>query len=660
MKVNLEKAVKTIKKDVEFFRPLYEAIVNSVQAKATEININFDLKKESHADIIHGYTIEDNGEGFTNSNIDSFLTLWSDHNSDMGALGSGRILCLKVFDNIIINSQTKDTKLKSGQKVSIDFNKKFTFNTVEEVNIENNSSDKSFTTTHYTNLTKSYETKKEIFNLKVLKREFFIALLPLFIRYYKEETIFSISIENEIWINNTSLETTFKDLKFKTIDINVPSSTKDDESTYDFKLTYQINKDGENTLHQFYGASDRKVKSFPTNTGIKRLPDNASGIFCLTGDYLKDRVADSREDFTTPMNENNVSEEHPLLFRDINLALSNKLNEILKSSFPKIEESLAIEKNDAMNENPYLTAYIKDITKLTIKKSEIIKIAESKFNKKFKETKKDIIKFTKSMEKTKNFNKSKYIKITQDFTEVGQEQLAHYIAYRQTIIEMLFYVHECNNDNNKESFNEDYIHNLIMPKNKIKFSQKNLITENNFWLFDDKFMSYSYTASDTEIDKILKSLEIEMDDVEKDYFGKDRPDLMMLYSDEVSKSKDVVIVELKKINISSYDRSKAVDQVNLYADIIREEMTDIDDIFVYVVVDLDHKLERILRTRSFLPKSYTKDGHNMMSYYMYNPNNKSHVTVLSFKHLIADASTRNKLFLDILKNETTNEETINN
>lgn len=85
-------------------------------------------------------------------------------------------------------------------------------------------------------------------------------------------------------------------------------------------------------------------------------------------------------------------------------------------------------------------------------------------------------------------------------------------------------------------------------------------------------------------------------------------------------------------------------------------MDDVNDIFVYVVVDLDHKLERILRTRSFLPKSYTKDGHDMKSYYMYNPNNKSHVTILSFHHLISDASSRNKLFLEILKNEITSDE----
>lgn len=653
MRVDLEKAVKKITKYPDFFRPLYEAIVNAIQAKATEITIKFELEKKGHSDIISGYIIDDNGEGYTEDNINSFLTLWSDHNSAQGALGSGRVLCLKVFDDIIIKSQTKDTKVGLGYKVAINFNQKFKFNSTDEIKKEANSSDKSFTNTHYTNPTEYYKEMKPTLNLPVLEKEFFIELLPLFIRFNKNKVKFRINIQDKLWIDDNCIGDIFKELNFKTEKIQVPSSIKDDTQVFDFELTYQIDKNGKNSLNQFYGASDRKVTTFPANTSIKRLPENASGIFCLSGKYLSDRVDDSREKFTIPMNENNTTSENPLLFRDINNHLSNKLNDILKDEFPKIEETLEEEKNAAIEENPHLTAYIKNIKKLTIQKSEIIKIAENQFEKKFKDTKKDIINFTKSIIKTKDFSKSRYIQITKEFTEVGQEQLAHYIAYRQTIIEMLFNVYECNNDKSKESFNEDYIHNLIMPQKKKKFDRKNLITENNFWLFDDKFMSYSYTASDEEIDKILTSLQVEMNDETLEYFGKDRPDLLMLYSDEVSKSKDVVIVELKKINISSYDRSKAVDQVNLYADIIREEMDDVEEIFVYVVVDLDHKLERILRTRSFLPKAYTKDGHNMMSYYMYNPNNRSHVTVLSFKHLISDASSRNNLFLEVLRNEIT-------
>ncbi|MFZ2969076.1 MAG: ATP-binding protein [Sulfuricurvum sp.] len=650
MKVDIEKAVKNIKGTIDFYRPLYEAIVNSFQAKATDINLQFDIEKKDHHDYIVGYAITDNGEGFTDENIDSFLTLWSTHNEDKGALGSGRIICLKVFNNILIESFVKD------HKVEIDFNKKFKFNQVGEISktpISNSANAQNKTTTRYVNITDEYVVEKRMFILEELKNKIFIELLPLFLKLHDDKNTFSIKINSILWIDQNSLKTQFESYDFKHIDFEIKSSIKEDENSFNFRLTYNILKDKKNHISQFYGASGRRVTDFPTKSKIKRLPDDASAIFCLSSKYLDDRVDDSREKFIITFNENNPTSENPLIFQDINKELVIQINKILKANFDTIENELSNEKQLAIEEYPYLASYIRNINQLAIKKNDIVAIAEKQFQKKFEDTKKSIVNFTKNIINKKHFSKESYLKITQDFTEVGQEQLAHYIAYRQTIIEMLFHVNECNMDKDKESFNEDYIHNLIMPQKKIKFGNKHIITENNFWLFDDKFMSYAYSASDQEIESILKSLSLEMDDETKDYFGLDRPDILMLYSNEINENKDVVIVELKKINIGSYDRSKAIDQLNIYASAIKENIPNVNDVFVYAVFEFDHKLEKILLNRGFHPKAFSKDGHNVSSYYMYNPNNFAHVHALSFEHLISDANSRNKLFLKILRNEIT-------
>lgn len=650
MKVDIEKAVKNIKGTIDFYRPLYEAIVNSFQAKSTDINLQFDIEKKDHHDYIIGYAITDNGEGFTDENIDSFLTLWSTHNEDKGALGSGRIICLKVFNNILIESFVKD------HKIEIDFNKKFKFNEVNEISktpLPSGTTVQNKTTTRYANITDEYAEEKRVFILEELKSRIFIELLPLFIKLHDEKNAFSIKINSTLWIDQNSLKTQFESYDFKHIDFDIKSSIKEDETLFNFRLTYNILKDKKNRISQFYGASGRRVTDFPTKSKIKRLPDDASAIFCLSAKYLDDRVDDSREKFIITFNENNPTNENPLIFQDINKELVVQINKILKENFDTIENELLKEKELAIEEYPYLASYIRNINQLAIKKNDIVTIAEKQFHKKFDDTKKSIINFTKNITSKKNFSKESYIKITQDFTEVGQEQLAHYIAYRQTIIEMLLHVYECNMDKEKESFNEDYIHNLIMPPKKVKTDNKHIITESNFWLFDDKFMSYAYSASDLEIEAILKSLSLEMDDETKDYFGDDRPDLLMLYSNEFNENKDVVIVELKKINISSYDRSKAIDQLNLYARIIKKVIPKVNDIYVYAVFDFDHKLENILLDRGFHPKAFSKDEHNISSYYMYNPNNYAHVHALSFKHLISDADLRNRLFLQILRNEIT-------
>ena len=93
MKINLKRAVDNLsKKNLKFFQPMYEAITNSLEAGATRIEINI-LDETTFDGItakIKGYSIVDNGEGFTNKNIESFLELWSDKKLEFGCKGSGR------------------------------------------------------------------------------------------------------------------------------------------------------------------------------------------------------------------------------------------------------------------------------------------------------------------------------------------------------------------------------------------------------------------------------------------------------------------------------------------------------------------------------------------------------------------------------------------
>jgi hypothetical protein len=63
-----------------------------------------------------------------------------------------RILCLKVFDNIIIKSQTKDNQGKKGQSVNIDFNQNFTANVLNDIEKSEHSSADSYTTTTFKNI----------------------------------------------------------------------------------------------------------------------------------------------------------------------------------------------------------------------------------------------------------------------------------------------------------------------------------------------------------------------------------------------------------------------------------------------------------------------------------------------------------------------------
>src|SRR5690554_6790335 len=113
--------------------PLLEAVVNAIQAidsrpadavdstepgriivrvhRDTQVAFEFGAAGPGRAPLktIRGFTVEDNGVGFTSENMESFETLDSDFKSDIGCRGVGRLLWLKAFDRISIGSAYRDT-----------------------------------------------------------------------------------------------------------------------------------------------------------------------------------------------------------------------------------------------------------------------------------------------------------------------------------------------------------------------------------------------------------------------------------------------------------------------------------------------------------------------------------------------------------------------
>ncbi len=121
MKTNLSGRVKNtaLPKSNGLF-PLYEAIVNSIHAiddrfqnDMNQANITVsvlrgsdqpDLFSEEKQSEIVGFEISDNGIGFNEANFLSFNLLDSDYKLAKGCKGTGRLLWLKAFSHIEINS----------------------------------------------------------------------------------------------------------------------------------------------------------------------------------------------------------------------------------------------------------------------------------------------------------------------------------------------------------------------------------------------------------------------------------------------------------------------------------------------------------------------------------------------------------------------------
>ncbi len=110
MKTDLTRAIDNYKKS-SIFDSINEAIVNSIQAGSTKIEITIQASKSSQSDLleerefISSIEIKDNGDGLNKSNRESFLTYLSSHKKNQGCKGIGRLSYLKTFKKVYISSK---------------------------------------------------------------------------------------------------------------------------------------------------------------------------------------------------------------------------------------------------------------------------------------------------------------------------------------------------------------------------------------------------------------------------------------------------------------------------------------------------------------------------------------------------------------------------
>lgn len=125
VKVEIANILNQLKQNISFFQPMLEAIVNSLEAKATSIEINIDTTKQKtlfdnlERVTVCGYTIVDNRLGFNKDNRESFSRYLSSYKQKLGCKGIGRFTWLKIFDKIRVDSCT------GIENVSFEFNNNY-------------------------------------------------------------------------------------------------------------------------------------------------------------------------------------------------------------------------------------------------------------------------------------------------------------------------------------------------------------------------------------------------------------------------------------------------------------------------------------------------------------------------------------------------------
>lgn len=531
--------IASIVKDLQPIRinnVVFEAITNSLQANADKIKIKFiqnslDIPEvERYIDKIE---IEDNGDGFTKDNTNSFKTYRSTHKKHLGAKGIGRFLFLKLFERVTVQSLDKN----------------IIFSTTKDIIINEETKKSEFTKIILDNPHNEFTL-----NFKNFQQDLKDHFLPFFKLSDKEILITFYKNDEELYTINSRDIPKFIHDSFKV-------------GKHDFNIDYVLNDENINNYDGFYCAGDRVIiKNSELDSKIKLKAFKDVKIFYLiSSEYFNQNVTDERDEFKIKPVQKNQDLFHSLSWKEIMSALTDKIKAICKDNNINIDEIAKKHLLSSIEQMPFLGYYLRDNNNENALSSEAL-ISNAK--KAFDEDKKFL------RDNNSKRNEEYQIKLS----IVTQTELAEYIFDRQKIIDRL---KELTSDDSLEK----EIHNLFMEK--YTKDENNSYKSNNLWLFDDRFMTYDKVFSEAQLKNIFPDL---IDNIA-------RPDIISIVSNTFEKDKitDIVIIELKRPS-EKITPAEAQRELRSYADYINHSRQENKiRIWAYAFLKFDENTERDLR-----------------------------------------------------------------
>lgn len=639
LSVGIKTAVSKLNNQVTFLQPVYEAISNSLEAHSkniyvtfhtdtSQINLSTEMSKQAK---INGFEIVDDGDGFNKKNRDSFGELWTTAKQNLGCKGVGRLTWLKVFKTIHITSKIKDSKIE------FTFSENFDDKDIDiKPNINTSSNETTITFSNVTDAFYNVPKKGKIHDTREkadidkiyikIKKHLLVKLALLKEQNIQFRIVIKIDNDERIIDNENIAELQKED--FQILDYN--------KQYQNFTLYYNFSADGLNQKDLFYCANGRTVSRFPEAISLNKIKNQDSIIMLLTSEYLDEKVNDERNGFIIDKFQNNEDMDNAISFPRINDSLKIRVGNLIVKNYPNVVKENKKEIDAAIKETPYLASYIQDDSSVIKKKADLIKNAKETFEKEKVNSSQIFVR----MLKQKNIDPQLFTESIAKLNKIALEELGEYILYRQQIIEGL---KKAINDKDKK---EEYIHDIIMQmkiiiNDEIDENDKHFFT--NFWLFDDKFMTYSYAASDKTMKKITKDIHATY---ERLFKGQDRPDIAVFYNKE-DNQKDAIIIELKGSNASKDEKTKSLTELPDNIDTIRRNIPECNRIWGYIITSIDEDFERSIKNQErYQPLFSNAEGSK--AYYSYFKEKQAHITIIDLKSIIADAESRNTVFLNIL------------
>jgi hypothetical protein len=662
--VNIRRAVENIRANTTVYTPIIEMIVNAIQAVeesgrkdgvvAIRVHRSRQIELDGSLPDVTGFTIEDNGVGFTQAHRDSFDTLYTDIKISEGGKGFGRFTCLKYFDNLQVRSVYHDG---AGFKA-----RSFSMGKEHEIIVNEKVTDTDRTDSGSTIILAALKAGRAFDKkLYTIARNLVERLLPYFITldYTCPEILLSEqdgsgAIRLNDFVSN-ELSAVIREIG---IDRNTFTLRATDAAEEFFVRVFKLYSPRNQKNRISLVAHKREVSGSPIHKYIPEFEDefyeksrkgeadrerNYIIKAYVFGPYLDRNVSLERGGFEFAMDnelllgiaQSEIEKEAAAVARgavgvDITLRQEKKRERVqsyVDEEAPWHKDILSRVDLGGMPCNPTDEEIETRLQKEKFAQEVVIK--------------RDV---TKLLAET-NFEdvRESVLEIVSKISGTSKNDLIHYIALRRKILDI--FAKSLEIDASGVYSSEGVVHDIIFPRRG-----DTVITsfhDHNLWIVDERLNFTSYVSSDVPLD------------------GKntERPDLLVynrrvLFRGDNESSNPIMIFEFKKpqrddfVNPSS--REDPVQQIVRYVNDIRDGkyktpegrkmlVAENTPFYGYVVCDLTPKVEAWLeREKDFKPMP------DRLGWFQWMGNINLYVEVISWDKVLKDAKMRNQIFFQKL------------
>lgn len=581
-----------------------EALTNSIHAggKLISVDLHFSERQQEISPgseerrVLEQITISDNGEGFTSENLSFFDEICTSHKDNIGGKGVGRLAFLKYAHRVQIRSQLPN------ELVEFSYTPEFK---PEDVNRSVRSG--------VLETSISLSELKDKINTQVAKLVNSICddlRLLLFLKHQAGQAIRLTFSHNsrqpfdEVYVfSGDSIKSELdRDFEFQGVSFKC----------YGFR-----DEPPKKGIVAMLCADELCIEEY----FISRRFDVCRHLIFITSDYFNRRSNIERQRLEIPKTDNDVDMISPISREKL---------------MPRIhEECLAmIDESAAGDIEQFKTDNVEKLKKYY----PFIKVASLGGNAALLDAD-EVVKTYRAQQARKEDQVVEFLETGRpvswdDVSHLASEDLARFIVHRALVIDSLL--------NMPSSSAEEAIHNAIIPKR----SDGSDIRENNVWLVDDKFLSYSNIYSD-------ETLAVIIEDVSKviEVKQKRRPDVAAFFSkDGDNNPNKLVIIEFKKPGADIFENNKALMQCRLYATELADRISTVREVFAFSIVEIDDDFYRDMKQTGF------KDIFSLNERVVYNDysiGSKNeiplHLYVMPASALIKDARARNRVFEEVLQ-----------